>query len=87
MNITLAPHEALKFIEEANRAGIAHDFVEVPVLPNTVANMSHKLLKWRPDWDGPGLTILLKDDGTWVPVLEEVRSPGVDTIDGYNHGR
>ena len=69
MHVTLVPTDALDFIEEANRCGVAHSFVQ-----NRTQGSSTQLL-WKPEWEGPELEIFLRADGTWNARLCHVRSP------------
>jgi hypothetical protein len=85
MNITITHPHALAFIEEANKAGIAHSLVEVPGTGFPGERGNRKWFEWNADCNGPTLCIELNADGTWKPTLLGVMSPGVDAIDGYDH--
>ena len=91
MNFQLTPKDALRFIDEANQAGLPHSFVEtrssfVESRESGACVPASKCFLWESDFQGPELAIILRPDGTWTAQLCQVRSPGVDSIQGYDHG-
>jgi hypothetical protein len=75
MNIEISPQETLRYIEEANLAGIPHSFVQCEH-DNSHNNTIVAHLLWEPDWNGPGLKLSLYVNGSWGATLLDVPSPG-----------